>query len=184
MLGNALKSVAAALASKTSRAAAAEALPGAGLNLTMGMLTGGPKVGLAYAGGDFLLNYPLVALARKISPAVEKEIKDVATGVVTKQLVPSGLEKGVNFAGSLGSAPLVDYVTQGSLYPQVQPQAISQNAQEQQQLLQRQLINQQQQAQQVAPGTMYQTVGLPRFQSPVPGVTLSDDVLALLAEAY
>lgn len=184
MLGNALKSVAAALASKTSRAAATEALPGAGLNLAMGMLTGGPKAGLAYAGGDFLLNYPLVALARKISPAVEKEIKDVATGVVTKQLVPSGLEKGVNFTASLGSSPLVDYVTQGSLYPQVQPQAVSQNAQEQQQLLQRQLINQQQQAQQLAPGTMYQTVGLPRFQSPVPGVTLSDDVLALLAEAY
>ena len=184
MLGNALKSVAAALASQTSRAAAAEALPGAGLNLAMGMLAGGPKAGLAYAGGDFLLNYPLVALARKISPAVEKEIKDVATGVVTKQPVPSGLEKGVNFAASLGSAPLVDYVTQGSLYPQVQPQAVSQNAQEQQQLLQRQLINRQQQAQQVAPGTMYQTVGLPRFQSPVPGVTLSDDVLALLAEAY
>jgi hypothetical protein len=50
--------------------------------------------------------------------------------------------------------------------------------------LQRQLINQQQQAQQLAPGTMYQTGGLPRFQSPVPGITLSDDVLALLAEAY
>jgi len=184
MLGNALKSIVKTLGGEASRNAAAEALPGAGLNLAMGMLTGGPKAGLAYAGGDFLLNYPLVALARKISPAVEKEIKDVATGVVTKQLVPSGLEKGVNFTASLGSAPLVDYVTQGSLYPQIQPQAVSQNAQEQQQLLQRQLINRQQQAQQVAPGTMYQTVGLPRFQSPVPGITLSDETLRLLAEAY
>jgi hypothetical protein len=184
MLGNALKSVGAALASKTSRQAAVEALPGAGLNMAMGMLAGGPKAGLAYAGGDFLLNYPLVALARKISPAVEKEIKDVATGVVTKQLVPSSLEKGVNFTVSLGSGPFVDYVTQGSLYPQVQPQAVSQNSQEQQQLLQRQLINHQQQAQQLAPGTMYQTAGLPRFQSPVPGITLSDDTLRLLAEAY
>jgi len=184
MLGNALKAVGAALASKTSRQAAVEALPGAGLNMAMGMLAGGPKAGLAYAGGDFLLNYPLVALARKISPAVEKEIKDVATGVVTKQLVPSSLEKGVNFIASLGSGPLVDYVTQGSLYPQVQPQAVSENSQEQQQLLQRQLINHQQQAQQLAPGTMYQTAGLPRFQSPVPGITLSDATLRILAEAY
>ena len=184
MLGNALKHLGAAIASKTSREAAAQALPGAGLNLAMGMLGAGPKAGLAYAGGDFLLNYPLVALARTISPAVEKEIKDVATGVITKEFVPSGLEKGVNFAASLGSMPLVDYVTQGSLYPQVQPQAVSQLEQEQQQLLQHQAINRQQQAQQLAPGTMYQTVGLPRFQSPVPGVTLSDDVLALLAEAY
>ena len=184
MLANALKSIGAALASKTSRQAAVEALPGAGLNMAMGMLAGGPKAGLAYAGGDFLLNYPLVALARKISPAVEKEIKDVATGVVTKQLVPSSLEKGVNFAASLGSTPLVDYVTQGSLYPQVQPQAVSQLEQEQQQLLQRQAINHQQQAQQLAPGTMYQTAGLPRFQSPVPGITLSDETLRLLAEAY
>ena len=184
MLGNALKSVGAALVGKTSRQAAVEALPGAGLNLAMGMLAGGPKAGLAYAGGDFLLNYPLVALARKISPAVEKEIKDVATGAVTKQLIPSSLEKGVNFAASLGSAPLVDYVTQGSLYPQIQPQAVSQLEQEQQQLLQRQAINHQGQAQQLAPGTMYQTAGLPRFQSPVSGITLSDETLRLLAEAY
>ena len=184
MLGNALKSVAAAIAGKTSRQAAAEALPGAGLNFAMGMLAGGPKAGLAYAGGDFLLNYPLVALARKISPAVEKEIKDVATGVVTSKPMPSRLEQGVNFAASMASAPLVDYVTQGSLYPQMQPQALSQNSQEQQQLLQRQLINRQQEAQQLAPGTMYQTVGLPRFQSPVQGITLPDETLRLLAEAY
>jgi len=184
MLANALKHIGTAIAGQTSRQAAAQALPGAGLNLAMGMLAGGPKAGLAYAGGDFLLNYPLVALARKISPAVEKEIKDVATGAVTKEFVPSGLEKGVNFVASLGSAPLVDYVTQGALYPQVQSQAVSQGSQEQQQLLQRQLINHQQQAQQLAPGTMYQTVGLPRFQSPVPGITLSDETLRLLAEAY
>jgi len=180
MLGNALKHVGAAIASKTSRQAAAEALPGAGLNLAMGMLAGGPKAGFAYAAGDFLLNYPLVALARKISPAVEKEIKDVATGVVTSKPMPSRLEQGVNFAASMASAPLVDYVTQGSLYPQIP----TQEAQEQQQLLQRQLINQQQEAQQLAPGTMYQTVGLPRFQSPVPGITLPDETLRLLAEAY
>ena len=115
---------------------------------------------------------------------IKTEVKNVLTGVVKEVPVPSNLERGVNFAASLGSTPLVDYVTQGSLYPQIQPQVASQNAQEQQQLLQRQLINQQQQAQQLAPGTMYQTVGLPRFQSPVPGITLSDDVLALLAEAY
>lgn len=184
MLANALKSIGAALASQTSRAAAAEALPGAGLNMAMGMLAGGPKAGLAYGAGDFLLNYPLVALARTISPPIKTEVKNVLTGVVREVPVASKLERGVNFAASLGSAPLVDYVTQGSLYPQVQPQAVSQLEQEQQQLLQRQAINHQQQTQQLAPGTMYQTAGLPRFQSPVPGITLSDETLRLLAEAY
>ena len=184
MLGNALKSILKTLGGETSRGAAAEALPGAGLNLALGMLSGGPKAGLAYGAGDFLLNYPLVALARKISPPLKTEVKNVLTGVVKEVPVPSGLERGVNFAASLGSAPLVDYVTQGSLYPQIQPQAVSQLEQEQQQLLQRQAINRQQQAQQLAPGTMYQTVGLPRFQSPVPGITLSDETLRLLAEAY
>ena len=77
MLGNALKSVGAALASKTSRQAAVEALPGAGLNMAMGMLAGGPKAGLAYGAGDFLLNYPLVALARTISPPIKTEVKNV-----------------------------------------------------------------------------------------------------------
>ena len=174
MLGNVLKSITKVLGGEASREAAKASLQGAGINFGLGLLTSGPKAGAAYAAGDFLLNYPAVALARKISPG--KMIEGIHH--------PSLLEHGVNLGASLASGPLVDYATQGSLYPQIQPQAVSQNAQEQQQLLQRQLINQQQQAQQVAPGTMYQTVGLPRFQSPVPGVTLSDDVLALLAEAY
>lgn len=174
MLGNALKSITRALTSETSRGAAKASLQGAGINLGLGLLTSGPKAGAAYAAGDFLLNYPAVALARKIAPG--KMVEGIHH--------PSWLENSVNLGASLASGPLVDYVTQGSLYPQVQPQAVSQLEQEQQQLLQRQAINQQQQAQQLAPGTMYQTAGLPRFQSPVPGITLSDDVLELLAERY
>ena len=93
------------------------------------------------------------------------------------------IENGINLGASLASGPIVDYATQGALYAQPQPQTTSQTNQEAQQLLQRQLINQQQQAQDLAPGTMYQTGGLTRFQSPIPGITLSDEVLALLAEA-
>jgi len=171
MLGKVLKNVGAALASKTSREAALSSLPGAGLNMVMGTLAAGPKAGAAYAAGDFLLNYPAVALARKIAPG--KTIEGVYH--------PSIIENGVNLGASLASGPLVDYATQGALY--TQPQTTSQTNQEAQQLLQRQLINQQQQAQDLAPGTMYQTAGLTRFQSPIPGITLSDEVLALLAEA-
>ena len=170
MLANALKSVGAALTSKASREAALSSLPGAGLNMVMGTLAAGPKAGAAYAAGDFLLNYPVVALARKIAPG--KMVEGVHHS--------SMLENGVNLGASLASGPLVDYATQGALY--TQPQTTSQTNQEAQQLLQRQLINRQQQAQDLAPGTMYQTAGLTRFQSPIPGITLSDEVLALLAE--
>jgi hypothetical protein len=173
MLGKVLKDVGAALASKTSREAALSSLPGAGLNMVMGTLAAGPKAGAAYAAGDFLLNYPAVALARKIAPG--KTIEGVYH--------PSMIENGINLGASLASGPIVDYATQGALYAQPQPQTTSQANQEAQQLLQRQLINQQQQAQDLAPGTMYQTGGLTRFQSPIPGITLSDEVLALLAEA-
>ena len=58
MLGNALKSIVKTLGGEASRNAAAEALPGAGLNLAMGMLTGGPKAGLAYGAGDFPFCFP------------------------------------------------------------------------------------------------------------------------------
>jgi hypothetical protein len=174
MLGNALKSIVKTLGGEASRDAAKASLQGAGINFGLGLLTSGPKAGAAYAAGDFLLNYPAVALARKIAPG--KMVEGIHH--------PSMLEHGVNLGASLASGPLVNYVTQGSLYPQVQPQAVSQSEQEQQQLLQRQAINNQQQTQQLAPGTMYQTAGLPRFQSPVPGITLSDETLRLLAEAY
>ena len=40
------------------------ALPGAGINAAIGMLTGGPVAALAYGGGDLLLNTPAIAALR------------------------------------------------------------------------------------------------------------------------
>ena len=44
------------------------ALPGAGINAAIGMLTGGPVAALAYGAGDLLLNTPAIAAARVAKP--------------------------------------------------------------------------------------------------------------------
>jgi len=95
------------------------ALPGAGINAAIGMLTGGPVAALAYGAGDLLLNTPAIAAARVARPGITGTLtfKDKAGKLVTKpDYRPSGLEQGVNVAASFASYPFIDLVTGGSLY--------------------------------------------------------------------
>mgnify|MGYP003128881623 FL=1 len=95
------------------------ALPGAGINAAIGMLTGGPVAALAYGAGDLLLNTPAIAAARVAKPGITGTLtfKDKAGKLVTKpDYRPSGLEQGVNVAASFASYPFIDLVTGGSLY--------------------------------------------------------------------
>ncbi len=176
------------LGSKTSVEAAKAALPGAGLNFLLGTLGGGPTAGLAYAAGDFLLNYPTVAAARKFFPGTPggKAVIDIGGGkTITKQLdyAPSRVEGAANLAASLASMPVVDYVTQGALLPtaQVESPNISQERQVAQQNSQRQAVNNLMQPQTVAPGTQFQTQGIEQTLH-YPGITLPPEILAQLQQ--
>ena len=93
------------------------ALPGAGINAAIGMLTGGPVAALAYGAGDLLLNTPAIAAARVAKPGRTADLVNKAGKVIQKDFYsPSGLETGVNVAASFASFPLVDLATGGRLY--------------------------------------------------------------------
>ena len=93
------------------------ALPGAGINAAIGMLTGGPVAALAYGAGDLLLNTPAIAAARVAKPGRTADLVNKAGKVIQKDFYsPSGLEQGVNVAASFASYPFIDLVTGGSLY--------------------------------------------------------------------
>jgi hypothetical protein len=174
------------IASQTSRQAAKAALPGAALNFAVGTLSGGPVAGAAYAAGDFLLNYPLIGAARKMFPGTPGGMATIKgkDGTVTKREIPyspSNVETGVNLVASLGSMPLVDYVTQGALYQQQQqPEPVQQSQEQQiyQQATQRQYINNLK-TQALAPGTQFQMQGLEQTFH-YPGITLPPETLELL----
>jgi hypothetical protein len=177
------------LGSKTSRQAAKAAVPGAAINAVIGTLSGGPVAGLAYGAGDFLLNYPLVAGARKMFPGTPEGRATIIPKGGGKPVVtdipyaPSLPENAANLIGSLASMPVVDYVTQGALLPtaQIEPPNISQERQIIQQNSQRQAINNLMQAQTVAPGTQFQTQGI-EHTFHYPGITLPPELLAQLQE--
>ena len=93
------------------------AIPGAGINAAIGMLTGGPVAALAYGAGDLLLNTPAIAAARVAKPGRTADLVNKAGKVIQKDFYsPSGLEQGVNVAASFASYPLVDLATGGRLY--------------------------------------------------------------------
>ena len=149
------------LSSKASRSAAANALPGTALSALGGLVMGGPKAAVAYGAGDFLLNYPLIAGARKISPGrtgTLSYINKKGQTVTTPHYQPSALEMTANVGGTLGSALAVDAVTGGSLMPT--PTVISQQQQLMEQMEQRAVVNRLQVPQAVAPGTQFQMQGL------------------------
>tara|TARA_R100000231_G_scaffold3699_1_gene6462 strand:+ start:768 stop:1211 length:444 start_codon:yes stop_codon:yes gene_type:complete len=98
---------------------AVSALPGAGINAALGLVTGGPLAALAYGGGDLLLNTPAIAAARVARPGSQGIFrgKDAAGKAVKREMYnPSGLETGVNVAASFASYPLVDYLSGGRFY--------------------------------------------------------------------
>jgi len=200
MKGQLVKKLLGALSSKGSVDVAKNALPGAGINALIGGLAAGPMGAIGYGAGDFLLNYPLMRMARRIRPAKKELITDVATGNVTKRLAPSMLETGANFTASLLSPLAVDLATGGALTPQaaqirqeeaaqlmaqqqqVMPVEQSQAQQTVQELLQRHRVNNMPMGgMSLAPNTMFQLQGIEQTAFHYPGVTLPPEMKELLA---
>jgi hypothetical protein len=176
MFAKTAQALAQKLTGKLSQEAAVAALPGAAMNAGFGLLINGPKAAIGYGAGDFLLNYPVVALARKFAPGATETV--IKNGVSSTRYVPSRIEQAANLGASLASAPVTDLVTGGTLYqPQTVPQIPTQEEQIQQQILQRNVINKSQGVP-VSPGTMNQ---LDQFH--YPGVTLPPEVLQMLEQS-
>lgn len=194
-----VKNLLSALTSKNSVDVAKGALPGAAINAVIGGLTAGPMGAIGYGAGDFLLNYPVMRLARKISPGTKELVTNAATGKVTERFSPSALETGANVAASLLSPIAVDVVTGGALMPQaaqinqeeaaqlmaqqqqVMPAQQSQAQQTVQELLQRHRVNNiPMGGMSLAPNTMFQLQGVEQTAFHYPGVTLPPEMKELL----
>jgi hypothetical protein len=108
--------------------AAQQAALGTGLTAGFGLLTGGPAAALAYGAGDFLLNVPAIALARRFAPGtarrlmqVDKKNKPKLNPKTGKEIVetrqdPTMLQNIANIGASVATYPVVDILTQGRLY--------------------------------------------------------------------
>lgn len=183
------------LGGRTSASVAKQALPGAAINAAVGLFTGGPAAAVAYGAGDFLMNYPLMRISRKVSPGASQLITDLKTGEVRKNFAPSTLETAANFAGSLASPLVTDFVTGGAFIPkqtpiqaddqisiaqqqaQLTPRQLSQEEQTYQELAQRDIINRTQLgSRSLSPGTMYQLQGIEQTAFHYPGITLPADL--------
>ena len=201
MKGQLVKKLLGALSSKSSVDVAKGALPGAAINALIGGLTAGPMGAIGYGAGDFLLNYPLMRIARKISPGTKELVTNTATGKVTERFSPSALETGANITASLFSPLAVDLATGGALTPQatqireeeeaaqlmaqqqqVMPVEQSQAQQIVQALLQRHRVNNMPMGgMSLAPNTMFQLQGIEQTAFHYPGVTLPPEMKELLA---
>ncbi len=108
--------------------AARQAALGTGLTAGFGLLAGGPTAALAYGSGDFLLNVPAIALARRFSPGtarrlmqVDKKNKPIIDPKTKKPIVrdtqdSTMLQNIANIGASVATYPVVDVLTQGRLY--------------------------------------------------------------------
>ena len=109
--------------------AAQQAALGTGLTAGFGLLTGGPAAALGYGAGDFLLNVPAIALARRFAPGkprmftprnpkTGKQIIDPKTNKpkIETTTDPSMVQNIANIGASVATYPIVDLVTQGRLY--------------------------------------------------------------------
>jgi hypothetical protein len=200
MKASLVKNLLRSLTSKRSVDVAKSALPGAAINTVIGGLTAGPIGAVGYGAGDFLLNYPLMRIARKIKPGTKELVTNVATGKVTERFSPSALETGANITASLFSPIAVDLATGGALIPQAaqlrQQEAAQQAAQQYQQvtpteqsqpqqtmqaLFQRQRVNNLPLgAMSLSPNTMFQMQGIEQTAFHYPGVTLPPEMIELL----
>lgn len=146
--------------------AASQVASGSALAGLWGTLAGGPMTGLASAGLDFAVNYPLLKGLRLIRPP--KKSTTTFTKDPSGKLVPadeySRLEMPVNIAGMLLSSQLGSQLIP---YPgeQVEPTVMSQDQTIMHQMMQRQAINDLQIPQAVAPGTQFQTAGIEFLQN-------------------
>lgn len=132
---------------------AAQVAPGAAYSSGFALLGGGGLGQAAiYGAGDLGANISAVLAAK----ALGSKIKNPVLGV-QPQTLRGGLENVANIAGSMGSNMAITNMLYGDQYSQL--------AQIQQQMEQRSTVNTLPlQQQQVSPGTMYQTAGLPNSE--------------------
>lgn len=132
---------------------AAQVAPGAAYSSGFALLGGGGLGQAAiYGAGDLGANISAVLAAK----ALGSKIKNPVLGV-QPQTLRGGLENVANIAGSMGSNMAITNMLYGDQYSQL--------AQIQQQMEQRSAVNTLPlQQQQVSPGTMYQTAGLPNSE--------------------
>lgn len=148
---------------------AAQVAPGAAYSSGFALLGGGGLGEAAlYGAGDIGANISAVLAAK----ALGSKIKNPVLGV-QPQTLRGGLENVANIAGSMGSNMAITNMLYGDQYSQL--------AQIQQQLEQRAAVNSLPlQQQQVSPGTLYQTAGLPeaqQFESLLNQVNLQNESL-------
>lgn len=119
-------------------------LPGTALSAGFGVLAGGPQAGLVYGATDLIGSLPATMLGRY-----------AARNIKNKDL--QGLVEGAaNVGGSIGGAMLGSQLLSGGQQQQIA-----------QQIEQRSVVNQlplYEQISELAPGTQYQTAGLPSSQ--------------------
>lgn len=126
----------------------------AALTTGLGALTGDIPGALKYGIADFAFSYPATLAVRGARPKAVRRVMDVDTGKVTEQPGRSSLELPANIGASVLSGMAVSALESPSVMGQQQQIA--------QQIEQRSLINQLPlQYQDVAPGTQFQTTGLP-----------------------
>lgn len=132
---------------------AAQVAPGAAYSSGFALLGGGGLGEAAlYGAGDIGANVSAVLAAK----ALGTKIKSPVLGI-QPQTLRGGLENVANIAGSMGSNMAITNMLYGDQYSQL--------AQIQQQMEQRSTVNTLPlQQQQVSPGTMYQTAGLPNSE--------------------
>jgi hypothetical protein len=129
---------------------------GSGVNALLGGLAEGPTGAIKYGLSDLLISYPATLGARKLAggPVTETLLKN---GQQITRKVPSGLENTVNVGASI-IGPMVTDVAFGTTRAQPVPTDMSQQQQIAQQLLQRDMINNDP-TMALFPGTMLQAQG-------------------------
>tara|TARA_R100001015_G_C4613968_1_gene169737 strand:- start:988 stop:1470 length:483 start_codon:yes stop_codon:yes gene_type:complete len=108
---------------KELRPAAGQAAIGTALTAGYGLLSGSPQAALAYGAGDFLLNVPAIALARRAFPGTKvrqmqvdknnKPIIDPKTKkkIITEPTSSNFAQNAANIGASVATYPVVDAVT-------------------------------------------------------------------------
>lgn len=130
---------------------------GSALAGMFGLMYGGIPGALTSAALDFAVAYPLAKGARKLAPPRQSTKTFIRTpeGKLVGAPEYSGLETAANYGGSVLSGVLGMGLT-----PQVEPTNMSQDQMIMHEMAQRQLINNLQVPQAVAPGTQFQMAGL------------------------
>lgn len=135
-------------------------VPGSLLSGAFGMMAGGPALGLGSAALDFAVSYPITKLARLARPPKRSTTNFVRdpSGKMVPAMEPSRLEGAANIGGMILSSQLGASLL--PFGPAVQPTDNSQEQTLMHEMMQRQLVNDLQVPQAVAPGTQFQMSGI------------------------